>query len=331
MTAPPGEVVLSVIVACHNVGPYVRDTVRSVLADLDAPGSPATEIILVDDASTDGTTAVLAAAAAHPAVTMIGHTENRGVSAARNAGLDRARGTWIAFLDGDDVVVPGYYRQLVEVARQLDCDLVKTDHVQVTGRDRKVHRISFGPRCRAADPRAGILPIHRATAVDYPFVWAGVYHARLRDTGLLRFDESLRTCEDRLLTWRLHLHAASFAVVGLPGVYYRRAVPTSLTQIVDARQLDFLPAYRMIISEVAADRDADRLLPKALRSFAAVLCHHLRRAENFSADGRRDLRHRSAAFLDELPPGDVATMLAALDPARRELIGRLPTTARSAA
>ncbi len=326
-------ITLSVIVACHDVGPYVRDTVRSVLANLpDLDAASQLEIILVDDASTDGTAEVLAAAAASdPRVIMVGHLANRGISAARNSGLEVARGTWLAFLDGDDVVLPGYYAQLVKVAEELDVDLVKTDHVQVTGRDRTTHRVSFGPRHRATDPRRGILPTHRATAVDYPFVWAGVYHRRLLDAGLLHFDESLQTCEDRLLTWRLHLHARSFAVVGLAGVYYRRAVPTSLTQIVDHRQFDFLPAFASIIAEVAADHEADLLLPKAMRSFAAVLCHHLRRADRFSAAVHRDLRRRAAAFLDELDPARVQRMITELDPERQRMLRDLPTTRRRAA
>jgi hypothetical protein len=53
------------------------------------------------------------------------------------------------------------------------------------------------------------------------------------DEGLLRFDEDLRTCEDRPWIWGLHLQARTFALVGLRGVRYRRNVSASLTQLAD--------------------------------------------------------------------------------------------------
>ena len=92
------------------------------------------------------------------------------------------------------------------------------------------------------------------------------------DEGLLRFDEDLRTCEDRPWIWGLHLHARTFALVGLHGIRYRRDVSASLTQLADERQFDFIPAFERIVQQVSADRDAASLLPKALRSYCAVLC-----------------------------------------------------------
>ncbi|MFI6309582.1 hypothetical protein ACIBEK_05425, partial [Nocardia fusca] len=77
--------------------------------------------------------------------------------------------------------------------------------------------------------------------VDYPYAWAGIYRRSLRD--LLSFPGSLHTAEDRPWIWRLHREATSFAAVGLPGVFYRRGVSTSLTQVGDERQLDFIRAF----------------------------------------------------------------------------------------
>ena len=64
-------------------------------------------------------------------------------------------------------------------------------------------------------------------------------------------------------------------MVSLLGVFYRRGVASSLTQIGDVRQLDFIRAFDQVIEETAADRDADRLLPKAVRTYCAIIAHHL--------------------------------------------------------
>ena len=73
------------------------------------------------------------------------------------------------------------------------------------------------------------------------------------DAGLLHFTDGLRTAEDRPWIWRLHREAESFAVVGLLGVFYRRGVASSLTQIGDVRQLDFIRAFDQVVEETAQD------------------------------------------------------------------------------
>ena len=72
---------------------------------------------------------------------------------------------------------------------------------------------------------------------------------------MLRFAEQLRTAEDRLWIWRMHLQVPTFAVVGMIGVFYRRGVSTSLSQVGDERQLDFIDAFEQIFAELADDPD----------------------------------------------------------------------------
>lgn len=92
--------VYSVIVPVYNAGIYLRPCLDSILAQEDAAPY---EAILVDDGSTDGSGAVCDEYAAnHPAFRVL-HTENQGVSLARNAGMDTARGRYLLFLDADDL------------------------------------------------------------------------------------------------------------------------------------------------------------------------------------------------------------------------------------
>jgi len=86
---------VSVIMPCYNAADYVGQAVEDVLAQTYEP----IEMIVVDDGSTDGSADVVAGYG--PTVTLI-RQPNAGVSAARNAGLDRATGTFVAFLDADD-------------------------------------------------------------------------------------------------------------------------------------------------------------------------------------------------------------------------------------
>ncbi len=311
---------LTVVIPCHNVELYVADTVRSLQGNVD----DGFEFVFVDDASTDGTVAVLERLLPDlPGARLISHDHNLGLSGARNTGIDQASGRWISFLDSDDLVAAGYYRRLVAVIEELDVDFVRTDHVRFTGVQRVIDKVPYGPRLRPADPRTGVLPVDRNTAVDYPFAWAGIYRRDLARRGLLHFDPRLRTCEDRPWIWRLHLQAESFAVASLLGLFYRRSVSTSLSQVADDRQFDFIPAFERILREVAADPDADLFLPKAVRTFCAIMVHQLSRLDRYPPQAARSLTQRCRRALQDLPVDQLRPALAGLDARRRQTLDRL--------
>lgn len=319
-SVPSVTITLSVVVPFHDVAAYAPTTLDSLRRN----AGPGVEFLLIDDCSADGTSQILHDHADRiPGARVITSAENVNVAAARNLGLAQARGRYVTFLDGDDFVAPGYYAELVTVIERLGCDLVRTDHVRVEGRQRTVHRIAFGPRGQVRPLLEGILPTHRVTAVDAPNVWAGIYHRRLLDAGLLQFSEHLRTCEDRAWIWRLHLKAASFAVVGLTGVRYRRDVAGSLTRITDERQLDFLPAFDQVLADVAEHPRSASLLPKAVRSYCSLICHHHKQSAGYPDRLRADLRQRSRQALRAMPADVLPAVLTGLDPERRTLLESL--------
>ena len=91
---------ISVIIPAYNAEQYIRTAIESCLSQTYAP----CEIVVVDDASTDGTAAV---AESFPSpVRVIRLSENSGVSVARNRGVHASKGDWIAFLDADDWFLP---------------------------------------------------------------------------------------------------------------------------------------------------------------------------------------------------------------------------------
>ena len=96
------DVTASVIVPCRNVA----DTVEKAIAGPLASPLRDLEVIAVDDGSTDGTAGVLERIASSDPRVRVLHSGGRGVSAARNMGLDAARGEFVFFLDADDVVEP---------------------------------------------------------------------------------------------------------------------------------------------------------------------------------------------------------------------------------
>jgi glycosyltransferase involved in cell wall biosynthesis len=96
VVAPP---LISVVIPCYNQGTFLREALESVRAAT----ARAVEVIVVDDGSTDDTAAVAERAPG----TICVRQANAGLAAARNRGLEEARGNYVVFLDADDRFVPG--------------------------------------------------------------------------------------------------------------------------------------------------------------------------------------------------------------------------------
>lgn len=128
--APSAAPELSVIVPAYNAASSIRTAIESVLAD--APVE--LECLVVDDASSDATAAIIEAmAAADPRVVLLRQPENGGASAARNRAIDAARGTWLAFVDADDRLLPGALAALLAAARAEDALMVRGQQVATDG------------------------------------------------------------------------------------------------------------------------------------------------------------------------------------------------------
>ena len=132
---------ISVIIPVYNVEPYLRKCLDSVVnqtyKDL--------EILIIDDGSTDGSGAICDEYGNIDSRIRVFHTENKGLSCARNLGLDESKGDWIGFVDSDDLIEPDMYEVLLEKAEETGADVVEcgvfkeySDRTEGHNRTRKV-------------------------------------------------------------------------------------------------------------------------------------------------------------------------------------------------
>ncbi|MFI9591904.1 glycosyltransferase family 2 protein [Nonomuraea sp. NPDC052265] len=304
---------LSVVVPVRDGERFIADALTSLARNTRHDF----EFIVVDDGSVDATPDIIADFARDlPGLAVLRNPVPVGLADARNTGLSAASGRFVTFMDGDDWLAPGYLAGLVAAIDGLGCDFVRVDHVQVEGRKRVVHRAPLSRRGVVLDPRAAILPAGVRTMVDYPYAWAGVYRRSLRD--LLHFPGSLHTAEDRPWIWRLHREAATFAVVSMAGVFYRRLVSGSLTQVGDERQLHFFDAFELVFKDLEPE-----FLPKAARNFCALLAHHLELAGRFTPALRARFEERGAQMVRGLPSALVADAVSRMAVEREALLRAL--------
>lgn len=114
---------VSVIIPAFNRARLIGEAIESVLAQDYRP--ELLQIIVVDDGSSDGTGEV---AGAYPGVTVV-RQENAGPPCARNAGIARANGEWVAFLDSDDLWLPEKTRLQMDLAAASGVALVFSDAI----------------------------------------------------------------------------------------------------------------------------------------------------------------------------------------------------------
>lgn len=115
---------LSVIIPCYNVEKYLSKCIDSVidnhLEDL--------EIILVNDGSKDNTINIINDYKnKYPNIIEVIDQKNQGLSMARNAGIEKATGDYITFLDSDDYVDNDFYRKLMDKVKEYQYDIVVAD------------------------------------------------------------------------------------------------------------------------------------------------------------------------------------------------------------
>lgn len=120
------ETAISIIIPVYNVEKYLRECLDSIIQQ----GFQEYEIICVNDASPDNSEKILLEYAAQYAqIKVLNHSENRGLSAARNTGLMSAGGKYVLFVDSDDMIAQGMLQDLYYTAEQQHTDMVGFDIV----------------------------------------------------------------------------------------------------------------------------------------------------------------------------------------------------------
>ncbi|MTE22728.1 glycosyltransferase family 2 protein [Microbacterium sp. ZXX196] len=121
----PGAPLVSVVVPTHDVAPWLRQSLESILAQrVDM------EVLVVDDRSTDETVDIARAFAARDERVTVHAAETPGGGSARNAGARLARGRYLIFADGDDLIPDGAYAALVGSLERTGSDMAVGDYIK---------------------------------------------------------------------------------------------------------------------------------------------------------------------------------------------------------
>lgn len=293
---------LSIVMPVYNVAPYLPHCLES----LAALTPPADEIIVVDDGSTDDCPTILAEFAPRLPQMRVIRQENGGLSAARNTGLDAARGKYLAFVDSDDFVSPDAYAEALRVAEdeQLDMVLLNANY-HFEGREQDYAIYADAAVTGLIPGREWLRQRFRAGRLLH-MVWMHLYRRDFIEVNHFRFIPRL-IHEDVIWTTRALLAARRVRYTGHIAVHYRiplrsfsvEQTQTRLQAIVDSSAVN---AEALAAMSAALDDDAElrRLLDEHLVDGALSVFHKLAKMPDRQVAAATLNRLRQRGFLNLL-------------------------------
>lgn len=185
---------VSVIMPVYNSEKYVENTIKTVLLQ----SMKEFELILVDDGSTDKSGQICDRLAEMDSRIIVIHKENGGICSARNAGLEIAKGEYIAFCDNDDEYLPGLLEENYQLALEHNADLVRFNRIQEVV-DEKGKSYTINGYCPDAFYEYNQFAENYKDLSSFDNTWAGLYRNRIIETQKCRFDETIKFgSEDRM-------------------------------------------------------------------------------------------------------------------------------------
>ena len=238
---------ISVIVPVYNVETYLRSCVDSILASTYTDF----ELILIDDGSTDSTGAMCDEYASHDSRVHVIHQDKKGVSIARNSGIEQSSGEYVSFVDADDVVSPSMLQQLLDALEKrpgYDFSMARADAFH-DGTEPELDRtIDESARIVEYSQEQYMSYLFRGNQFGYPVVWYKLF--RREFIG----DERFKTIDAEDIEWltRLCINMKKAVVVErqLYGYRVRHASITHENKGVNSVTVRRMSTFLMCLNEL---------------------------------------------------------------------------------
>ncbi len=243
------KTILSIIIPVYNAEDYLDRCLESVFEQ----SFPSYEVILVDDGSTDSSPLICDRYSATDSRFRTIHKENGGVSSARNAGINLAKGEYLVFVDSDDLLLPDCLERMMEGV--VDEDIILGGYTAFINGVPSKEVLPLKTRSYHGEEMVCFFEdnIRRnCEMLDAP--WSKMY--RRKAVGDLRFCEDLSYAEDKLFVFSFMAKCRSAHTCDVP-VYGYHIRPGSLgSDTISDRHLmqlrRFLPLYADVLSSLAA-------------------------------------------------------------------------------
>lgn len=228
------ELLISIIVPIYNVEKYLHKCVDSLIGQT----LKDIEIILVDDGSTDKSGEICDEYRLKDNRIKVIHKKNGGLSDARNAGIDIAKGDYITFLDSDDWIELNMYEKLYKYIKQENADIAQCSYQEVYNEE--VNNENAKEEIKIMSGKESLYNFSGKNHGKTVVAWNKLYRIELFND--IRFPKD-KYHEDEFTTYKLLYKANKIVDCSLPLVYYRQREGSIMNSKFNIKRLDALEAF----------------------------------------------------------------------------------------
>ena len=201
---------ISIIVPVYKAEHCLHECINSILKQTFTDF----ELLLIDDGSPDNSGAVCDKYAQQDKRIKVFHTKNRGVSSARNLGLDKAGGQWITFCDSDDWIEKDWLESYINEINKRHYDIIFQGYICDSPKTSKKYFTKNLP----SEYTKTIFELEKKDL--FGWTWNKLFKAHIIQKNNLRFNNTLNINEDLLFTLQYCLHAHSILVLPIAKYHY---------------------------------------------------------------------------------------------------------------
>lgn len=236
---------VSVIIPVYNVGKHLRRCLDSIIKQR----YPNYEIILVDDGSTDESGKICDEYALHNNKIRVFHQENRGVSEARNKGLNVAKGKYIVFVDSDDEVTENYLWNMMRIDESVDIVISGVRNIvnMLTH-----HQLQYETKKITNLQTEDILNMSSDKSLN--FIYAKRFKKSLIQKHHIQFNPTINLGEDTLFVAEYSLYSNTIQYISNVDYYYYYKYETVTLSSIDEKYVEKLDMVNEVIANTLEEK-----------------------------------------------------------------------------
>jgi glycosyltransferase involved in cell wall biosynthesis len=232
--------ILTLIVACYNVAPFLEECLQSILDQT----YPHFQVLAFNDGSTDSTPDIINKFAHKDSRIIPIHQKNKGISSVRNKGIEMTNTPFLAFIDGDDFLDVNYLNSLV--FENGNYDLTLCSYNRVFSSFNRIRRLGWSGSYSASLLQRRIIGLvfkelsNPDTLDNFSTVWAKVYKTNIIKKFNIVFEnlDNIGTSEDTLFNIHYLNHVQNVLVIDKPLYQYRKNNFLSITTSYKSRLVE---------------------------------------------------------------------------------------------
>lgn len=227
------DILLSIIIPMYNLEKYIAFCIESIVSQVNKN----IEIILIDDGSKDGTREICNEYCKKYDFIKYFYQENAGVSVARNNGLQKAKGEYILFVDGDDWIIKDSLPYIInKIRNNKEIDILAGNFVKSKKNKIRNKKIKYIPNLPEYNYPENLIKLFETNNFN-PALWCNIIKRKLFLDNDIFLDVNVKYTEDMDCTLRLYLKAKRIDMLDTPFYVYRQN-QTSATHSCSIKRVD---------------------------------------------------------------------------------------------